>query len=502
MTLSFRNENVYPVSPAGNVRKSVLTLWKTNLNCVIFASVVLLCAVILCSCAPGDRDTAVDQRVDAPVLVNLSGHDEDLTSYINQRYELAMQFPNSASERGRLGMAYDINGWTEEAIDTYDQAHRLDPFELMWPYFSALLEASRDRLEVANSKIDTALEIDPKYVPGWLWKGNWLIRLQRFEQATEAFEQAHSIDRNNYAIVGRAHAALDGGDAPSAIDLLEPLLAETPHPKLYRLLTLAYTDIGNEAKAEVTKALSHNDSILVWPDSLLSRRESHVRGFEGRLRSAQGLLQSMRVEEGLQALQRLHEDFPGRQVVASNIAWGYSLRGNFDLAIETLQIGIEEHPEHQPYYTQLGDLLGITGNLPVALALLEKSIVLLESDSEAHQKMGMVLMKLERLEEAIVAFERALELGSAGVAEICFQLGTIEGYRKNWNKATEHFKRVIELEPLSVAAHERLFLVYIEAGQFDELESAMIWAEQLGIPEDEFDPVRQYRDEVLAESNK
>ena len=215
---------------------------------------------------------------------------------------------------------------------------------------------------------------------------------------------------------------------------------------------------------------------------------------------AQRLLQARRVEEALVELTALRETYTERPALVSTLAWAYSTQGNTDLAIEALQIGIEEHPDHQPFYTQLGDLLSMTGSFDVALGLLEKSVELNPLDAEAHFKLGYALMQLGAMDEAVSSFEEALEFGSVSAPQIYIHLGTIAGYRRDWNEAIAHFKKTIDLDPRNVVGHERLCVVYIEAGKFDELDTALEWAAKLAIPDEEFEFVRQYRDEVLANS--
>ncbi len=475
-------------------------------NCTQVARVLgvigsaLLIGMLNVACTSPNENAIAFPQVELPLKQNLANVDPEVAEYISRRHELVLQNPSSASERGRLAMAYDANGWYEAAIDIYDQAHSLDPFEFMWPYFASLLEAAQGDFESALRSLTAALEIDSDYVAAWLSKGTWLLQLDRFEEATIAFERAYAIDGNRHAIVGKAHVFLRSGDSKSAADLLEPLSKRTTHPFVHRLLARAYEDLSRSEEARVSRAIGKQEGFLIWQDPLLLRRDQHIRGFGGRLSKAQRFLQARRVEEALVELTTLRETYADRPALVSTLAWAYSTRGNTDLAIEALQIGIEEHPDHQPFYTQLGDLLSMTGSFDVALGLLEKSVELNPLDAEAHFKLGYALMQLSELDQAVSSFEEALELGSDSAPQIYIHLGTVAGYKRDWNKAIAHFKKTIELDPRNVVGHERLCVVYIEAGKFDELNTALEWAVRLAIPDEEFDFVRQYRDEVLANS--
>ena len=468
---------------------------------LLVAAISLFCfAGLMSSCSVPDQDAIAFPSVELPTLPDLTDVDPELAEYMAERHDLVLEHPTSASERGRLAMTYDANGWSKEAIRNYDQAHVLDPYEFTWPYFAALLEASVGNFEDALDKLEKALAIDDEYVAGWLWKGTWLVRLDRLEAAKTAFEKAYSVDGSIHAIVGKAHAMFRSGDSTSAIDLLEPLLNKTMHPQIFRLLGQAYEDLRHDELARVAHALGKDDAVLLWQDPLVFRREQHIRGFGGRRAKAQRLLQARRVEEALIELSALRDQYSDRPSLTSTLAWAYSVRGETDLAIEALQIGIEELPTHQPYYTQLGDLLSMMGNYEVALGLLQESVELNDSDSEARIKLGFVLMQLDRMDEAMSEFQEALDLGSESTVDVYVHMGTVEGYRKNWEEATMHFKNAIDLDPRNVVAHERLCLVYIETGQFKELDGALKWAAQMAIPAEELAFVFQYRDEVLGNS--
>jgi tetratricopeptide (TPR) repeat protein len=397
-------------------------------------------------------------------------------------------------------MTYDVNNWSRQSLPVYEQAHTLDPFEFMWPYFGAHQSAKLGELGDAVRKIEVALGIDPDYSAGWLWLGTWLLKMDRFEEAESAFERAYSIDQSFYSILGKARVKLRSGKSQEAIDLLEPLRVKTLHPEIFRMLATAYEDLRRTNEARVARALGQQEAALIWPDSVMLRREKHIRGFGERLNRAQRMLQAKRIEESVQELLSLRTQYGDRPALISTLAWAYSAQGETTMAMETLQIGIEASPDHQPYFTQLGDLVSLTGNLGTAEGLLRRSVELNESDPEAHLRLGIVLMQQERFDEAISSFSAVLELGSSAVAEAHLHLGTIEGYRKHWDEAERHFKRTIELNPRFVDAHERLCYVYIESRQFDELDVALWWTQQLAIPPENFAQVVAYRDEVLANS--
>lgn len=489
---------VVPSSARGCLKAT--SEFKHRFSKISLATVVGLFLCVSCT-TPQDSAGVAFPETEQPTLPDLTDVDEELAEYLRFRHEQALQHSTSGSERGRLAMTYDVNNWSRQSLPIYEQAHLLDPYEFMWPYFGAHQNAKLGEYDQAVTKIEEAISIDSEYAAAWLWLGTWLIRLDRFDNAEAAFEKAYAIDQGFYAIIEKARVKLRRGNSQEAIDLLEPLRVKTLHPQIFRLLASAYEDLRRTNEAKVARALGKQEAALNWPDPIMLRREKHIRGFGGRLARAQRLLQANRVEDSILELSSLRSQYGDRPSLVSTLAWAYSLQGETDMAIETLQIGIEAAPEHQPYYTQLGDLVSLTGNLGTSEALLRKSVELNPSDSEAHLRLGIVLMQQEQFDDAIVALNEVLELGSSSASEAHLHLGTIQGYRQNWDEAAKHLKLTVELNPRNIAAHERLCYVYIESGQFDELDAALRWTNQLAIPAENFAQVVAYRDEVLADSD-
>ena len=96
-------------------------------------------AIVLVACAETTSPVA-----DEPVVAGVDSPDKDLADHLRAMIQAVRTTPGSAPMRGRLGMAYDVNGFQTEALATYAQAETLDPEDFRWPYFSAHLLAAND----------------------------------------------------------------------------------------------------------------------------------------------------------------------------------------------------------------------------------------------------------------------------------------------------------------------------------------------------------------------
>ena len=70
-------------------------------------------------------------QVEEPVAPLSNSPDKDLSMYLDGLLETARAMPTSPLARGRLGMAYDVNGLQKEALLTYQQAAVLDSTEFL-----------------------------------------------------------------------------------------------------------------------------------------------------------------------------------------------------------------------------------------------------------------------------------------------------------------------------------------------------------------------------------
>lgn len=88
----------------------------------------------------------------------------------------------------------------------------------------------------------------------------------------------------------------------------------------------------------------------------------------------------------------------------------YQIKENFEAAIASFQAGIILDPENSEIHLSLGDVYMAQGELDSAIRAYCDSISINAEDYRAYSKAGIALWEKDYLEEAVVAYHRAIDL--------------------------------------------------------------------------------------------
>ena len=417
------------------------------------------------------------------MVAGVDAADAELAAFLRQCVDDASAHPRSGPVRGRLAMAYDANGFDEAAIASYLQAAKLDADEFLWPYLRALLLAHQGDYEAAIEDLGRALALDVGYAPAWLWRGTWLLDLGRGSDSAEAFRRARELAPDEStrlaAAAGLARALLAQGDAKAAHRVLAGLAQSAPHPVVVRLLANASRALGQEADPRTR--VETEATALEWADPRRAQLDDFVRGFDGRLRRAEGMLSQGNAEAALDILQALRELRPRERTLINNLAIAYAATGKPASAMETLQEGLRLHDDYYLFHFNVAVAHEERGDTRTALLHLERVLALQPAFAPAHERKVTVLIGGQRHDDALAAVGVAKEQG-AHTAPMMYRAGVVEGSRGRWRQAIGHFRRAVELAPGLARAHLALGRSLAEAGRHDEARTAIADAERLGAP--------------------
>ncbi|MDE0177092.1 MAG: tetratricopeptide repeat protein [Gammaproteobacteria bacterium] len=433
-------------------------------------------------CGDGRRhDDASDREstVADPIAVGLDSTDANVVAVLREHIEAAQADPASGSRRGTLGLAYEANGYDAAALESYAQAEALDGDAFEWPYLQAILLQQQARFDEALERMDRALEIDPDYAPAWLWRGYWLLDVDRVDEAETSFSRADDLGAGAPAVVGQSRVHLRRDDAPAALELLEPLSGTLDHPLVFRLLGRALRDIGHLDDARLALSKGREARQLTWVDPVLDRRTAFIAGFGGRMLQAESLVASGDAAEALPILEELVIDFPAHATLLNLVAVAYSQTGDAEKSLAVLEKGVGLAPDYYPLHLNLAGAYDDLGDTEKALDHLDRAIEVHPTFSVAHERKGVVLMRMGRYEEALSALDTAAR-HDARDPEVFYFAGVIESNFERWQPAIERFRQAIEVDPVFTKAYIHMARSYGELRRFDDAREALAKADALG----------------------
>lgn len=420
--------------------------------------------------------------VNAPVAVLLEDEDPHLARLLDQLLAAARSDARSGESRGRLAMAYEVNGFTNAALVTYAQAAGLDSTDSKWPYLRAMLLWEMGDHQSALASLDRSIAIDDAYVPAWLWRGAWLLERGEYEKAAAAFDRAARLGGGAAAKVGLARTRLQQKRHHEVVALLEPTVAKIPHPYIYRLLGRAYQALGRSEEARIALARGRGgpqDRAWQWPDRRRATLDLYIGGFTGRLTRAEGLLSIGAGREALSILEALYQDRPNHLALIGTLGHAYAQVGRLERARAVLQHGIDLSPEN--YYLQrlISAIHHQIGDTSRALGHMRRARELIPERGSDHERIGRLLMDLGRHDEALASLELALSYGVQKPEHVLYTAAMIEMRRQRWFKAAERLRQAVRINEAFTPAQVQLARCLGELGRLREAETVLLWAEKL-----------------------
>ena len=327
----------------------------------------------------------------------------------------------------------------ENAAFFYDRVRAHAPEDPRWPHLQGLALARSGRSDQAVHAFSDAAELNPSAIATWLHLGSTELELGREAVAREAFEQALAIDSQSAsALWGLGRLDLDAGRTAAAIERFERALEIDPGAgAVHYSLGLAYRDAGDDANAARHLAL-RGDRFPTIPDPFFAEVRTRARGLLARL------------NRGMQLSQQ----------------------GRFEEAIEQYEAVLARDPEHPIAHLYSGLTASRLGDRERAFSLLARAETLAPADERPSLFQGILLAANRRDDEAVLAFERAIErapdVASARVerARALQRLGRLD-------EALAGYEAALGIDPEADEAHWGRITVYVALGRYPEARTSL-----------------------------
>lgn len=373
---------------------------------------------ILASIPPPPQDTSME-----PIVV----------SALNKAYQQITASGDAVASLGALAKTYQANGLLNEAIQTIDLLLRLDPGNPHWPHLLAFILAGYGELEVAIPLWERTIALDPEYMPAHLRRGEAFLKLNRMDDAKDAFLLVLIKDTSNpHAFHGLARVAIGKGDYEAAHDYLAKSMAYSDGSVGIQLMVTVLERLGRTSKANSFRGMAKTlESYSDIPDPWIHELMDYC--------------------------------YDPYQLVSGG---GFAVyAGDIPRAVELMKRAILYDPDNASAHYQLGMVYEQGGMPEQSIASYQRASDLNPQLSDAWLKRANLYLKSGHVEEG----DRLLALGLANNPNspaLHLLYGERLYEKKRYMEATAALKRSIELRPQEPEAYIMLARVYLDQNAF------------------------------------
>lgn len=452
--------------------------------------VPLLLCMILFSCTQPISNTDAKE-----LLSNLEFNDKAVEQLLVNLTSRLYHDLDDGDAWGELAIAYEANGYPVTALTCYQEARNRDLSNPRWFYLPAVLLSQQGDLINALELMIPAMEMQNDYGPGYVWLGQWLLELNRLEEAVRAFRNAQELNVGPVAELGLAEVMLRQAQPQLALDLLDSVVKTYPHPQVHRLRSSALREQKRTKEAAEAASMATGNVKVWWSDPILDARQRYTVGFNAKLSVVEDLVKQGRTSDALLVIDELSLTNPDNLTLLYQSALvNYQLK---DLASATNHLlrAIEIDESHYPSRLLLAEIYRSQLKLSSSIEQLERVIAIHPSLSSPHERLAMIYIHQNNHDAALASIKRAIEL-DAKDKEVFYYAGVLEGARGQWREAIDYFEKAIRVAPEYIQAHVGLAQCHGELGELSAARTSLNQAHSLGLAEQEYQKIKQWLDEI------
>lgn len=360
-----------------------------------------------------------------------------------------------------LGRIYHGNAEPALGIAAYERALALGAADARTPYLLALLYEDWGRTDDAVKMLGVALQRDNTYAPAYFH----LARTQldtgdaptAIAASRRAVELAPSIATYH---VGLGRALRRAGRLDEAITVLRQALAIDPdHPGAHQLLGLALRARGDDAEADMHLGRISRYSTEIIPDTWLLEALRYAASVEAQLAWARSYLDVGQLETALKLLRDLAASNPDHAEVFRRLGETLARGGRSDLAARAYARAVTLEPFDVSTRRALAESLLLAGDVSGADHEVTQVLDADPDDVDALVIQAAVLLRRGDVDDAIRQLETVTALRGDHVAGQ-YWLGEALMTRQRYGQAVVVFERLLELQPNFASARRQLQEAY------------------------------------------
>ncbi len=339
-----------------------------------------------------------------------------------------------------IASIYARNGFYDSAAVALEDAAILAPKDGRWVYAQGILARAQKRNAVAQNYFDLALGLDREYLPIRIAVARGKLDNGDFEGARKLLAEyvaQHADQAMPYALLGEI--ALRQKRYAEAIEQTRRALALEPNAtRLYAALADAQTGAGDAKAAAASRAKAGNVE-LVLADPL-----------------GEGLLGQVPAGTAAATTNRQPTD-------ADMAALAFAAR-QYDVARQQLDKALKQDPKNATLLALYARVEAVAGNLAAAKSRAAAAIAADPNNALAHLSQGVALEMASDDGGAQRAYEQAIRV-DAKLAEPHLRLGSLLMRTSRADEAVVQFRALVQLDVTSQESWMRLVAANVVAGK-------------------------------------
>jgi tetratricopeptide (TPR) repeat protein len=351
-------------------------------------------------------------RPKRPPALELAGLEPEAAAAIGAARAEVEAHPGSADAWGRLGrllFAFDLQ---TEGLTCLEEAERLDPTEVRWPYYQGMILLLR-RPGEALAPLRRAVERGGGEFAPWLRLAEALLAQDQLDEAEPLFRQVQEAYDDNLrarALLGLGQVAYRRGELAESLPYLRRA-ADSPVAQRAARAALAEVDqrLGDAAGAEAERRrVADLPPDPQWPDPFLREAETLQTALPARLAQADRVLAQGQVHEAADLFRAVLRDHPESDRAHLEMARVLIRLNDLGAAETDLREALRLNPQSIDGHFLMGAVYGLRKDDGKAEASFRRVVALKPAHALAHYNIGLCRLRQKDPAGAAEAFRAAL----------------------------------------------------------------------------------------------
>lgn len=365
---------------------------------------------------------------------------------------LAAEPAHFARAKIELAMLHFLRARLPDAHGELDQLLAREPQNARAVTIKARLHLAENKPAVAMARVREAIRLDTRLADAQLTLGRIHLRQRNFVEARRAFSEVITLDPENIAArLELSDLHLQHGELDAAITRVKEALELNGRHLPSRLALLRAISVRESDRllaSELTRSLlaEHPDEPAV-----------HVNLGSLALKRNDAAAARASFTRALQLAPSSHDASAG--LIALDLA-----AGRRDDALQRATRLVADSPNDVRSVLLLADVYGMSGDGARAEQTLRRALQMDPANPSISSMLGAVLMRQQRVGEAIAEFEQLMRLEpeSVGAATL---LGLLYYSQGRADAAEKWWSRALQIDPRAAAAANNLAWLYAEQGK-------------------------------------